>query len=161
LTNYYRERPPHLPRKRKTGTTSQGSNAGESSSKANNTVELLSIILQSQTDRSLKSLSLIFIDNCLKICVAGYRPCVPPANGNLVVTCASSQQMMKTFASCTSLRDGKQSVPVIASLRQRTGAKGAIYGVPLDQLCPTCGPAEGFVWPCLGFRCRKSNGGSW
>jgi len=160
LTNYYRERPPHLPRKRKTGTTSQGSNAGESSSKANNTVELLSIILQSQTDRSLKSLSLIFIDNCLKICVAGYRPCVPPANGNLVVTCASSQQM-KTFASCTSLRDGKQSVPVIASLRQRTGAKGAIYGVPLDQLCPTCGPAEGFVWPCLGFRCRKSNGGSW
>jgi len=29
-TNYYRERPPQLPRKRKTGTTSQSTNAGES-----------------------------------------------------------------------------------------------------------------------------------
>ena len=32
----------------------------------------------------------------------------------------------------------------------------------LDQLCPTrghraaCGPAEGFVRPCLDFRCSKS-----
>jgi len=29
-TNYYRERPPQLPRKRKTGATSQSTNAGES-----------------------------------------------------------------------------------------------------------------------------------
>jgi len=32
-TNYYRERPSQLPRKRKAGTTSQGSNAGEISNK--------------------------------------------------------------------------------------------------------------------------------
>jgi len=31
-TNYYTERPSQVPRKRKTGTASQGSNAGESSS---------------------------------------------------------------------------------------------------------------------------------
>jgi len=64
-TNYYRERPSQLPRKRKTGTTSQGGNAGESSSKFNNTVELLPVKLQSQTDRTQKSFSPIFIDNCL------------------------------------------------------------------------------------------------
>jgi len=26
----------------------------------------------------------------------------------------------------------------------------------LDQLCPTRGPVEGFVWPSLGFGCSKS-----
>jgi len=67
-TNYYRERPPQLPRKRKTGTTTQGGNAGESVRKSNNTIELLPVILQSQSDRTLKSFSPIFIDNCLKKC---------------------------------------------------------------------------------------------
>ena len=26
----------------------------------------------------------------------------------------------------------------------------------LEQLCPTCGPVEGFVRPSLGFLCSKS-----
>ena len=130
LTNYCRECPPQLPRKRKTRTTSQGSSAGESWIKSNNTVELLPIILQSRTDRTLKSFSPIFIESCLK-CVGDCQSCVPLANANLVVTCDSSQQI-KTFVSCTNLSDGKQSVPVIAPLRQPAGAKGFLYVVPLD-----------------------------
>jgi len=27
---------------------------------------------------------------------------------------------------------------------------------PLDQLCPTRGPVEGFVWPSLGVCCSES-----
>ena len=117
-----------------TGTTSQGSNTGESLSKSK--VELLPVILRSQTDCILKSFSLIFIDNCLneEVCrpLRVYQACVPLADGNLVVTCASSSQQIKTLVSCTSLSKGKRSGPVTALLHQLAGAKGLTYGVPLD-----------------------------
>jgi len=51
-------------------------------------------VLQSQTDQTLKSFNPIFFDNCLKY-VGVYQSCVPLANGKLVVTCASSQQIKK------------------------------------------------------------------
>jgi len=49
-STYYSERLPKVQRKRKTAATSSGVDTGESSSKSNNKVELLPVVLQSQTE---------------------------------------------------------------------------------------------------------------
>ena len=130
---YHRDRPTKVQRKRKTGTTSSsGVDQGESSCKSTNTVELLSVVLQSQTERKLKSFNPIYVNNCLKKCIGAYESCVPLQNGNLLVTCTNPQQV-KTLMSCTQLMDGKISTPIQPTLRQPIGPKGVIYNVPLEK----------------------------
>jgi len=98
------------------------------SSKQNNVVELLLVVLQSKTDRVY---SPIFIDNCLKKCIGPYKACAPLSNGNLIVTCSSAQHV-KTLLSCTNLSDGDKTVEVETSSLKPVGAKGDIYNVPLE-----------------------------
>ena len=107
-SNYYRGRPPKVQRERKTGATSSSVDTGESSSKSTNAGEVLPVVLQSQTERQLKSFNPIYIDNCLKKCIGSYESCVPLRNGNLVVTCSNPQQV-KTLMSCSQLTDGEIS----------------------------------------------------
>ena len=118
-SNYYRERPPKVQRKRKTGAASSSDNTGESSCKSHNdnAGEVLPVVLQSQTERQLKSFNPIYIDNCLKKCIGAYESCVPLTNGNLVVTCTNPQQV-KTLMSCSQLTDGKISTSIQTTLRQ-------------------------------------------
>jgi len=132
-SEYYRDRPTKIQRKRKTGTSSSGVDPGESSCKFTNTVELLLVVLQNQTERKLQSFNPIYVDNCLKKCIGAYKSCVPLQNGNLVVTCTDPQQV-KTLMNCTQLTDGKISTPIQTTLRQPVGPKGVIYNVPLDIL---------------------------
>ena len=132
ITNeYYRDRPTKVQRKRKTGTSESGVNPGESSCKSINTVELLPVVLQSQTERKLKSFNAIYVNKCLKKCIGAYKFCVPLQNSNLVVTCTNPQQV-KMLMSCTQLTDGKISTPMQPTLCQPVGPKGVIYNVPLD-----------------------------
>ena len=121
----------NVQRKRKTGGASSSDDNGESSCKSNNAGEVLPVVLHSQTERRLKSLNPIYIDNCLKKCIGSYESCVPLQNGNLVVTCTYPQQV-KTLLSCSQLTDGKISTPIQTTLRQPVGPKGVIYNVPLD-----------------------------
>ena len=72
-SNYYRGRPPKVQRERKTGATSSSVDTGESSSKSTNAGEVLPVVLQSQTERQLKSFNPIYIDNCLKKCISSYE----------------------------------------------------------------------------------------
>ena len=130
-SNYYRERPPTVQRKRKTGAASSSDDTGESSSKSNNAGEVLPVVLQSQTERQLKSFNPIYIHNCLKKCIGSYESCVPLRNGNLVVTCSHPQQV-KTLMGCSQLTDGDISTPIQTTLRQPVAPKGVIYNVPLD-----------------------------
>ena len=129
-TNYYRERPPKVKRKRKTGAASSNDDTGESSCKSHNAGEVLPAVLQSQTERQLKSFNPIYIDNCLQKCIGAYESCVPLQSGNLVVTCTNTQQV-KTL-SCSQLTDDKISTPIQTTLRQPVGPKRVIYNVPLD-----------------------------
>ena len=117
-------------RKRKSQLDSNNSLA-PTSSKQNNAVELLPVVLQAKTDRLLKTYSPIFIDNCLKKCIGPYKACSPLSNDNLIVTCSCAQQV-KTLLSCTTLSDGTKTVEVVASSLKPVGAKGAIYNVPLE-----------------------------
>jgi len=129
----YRDRLTKVQRKRKTGTSSSGVGPGESSCRSTNTVELLRVVLQNQTERKLKSFNPIYVDNCLKQCISAYKSCVPLQNGNLVVTC-TNPQLVKTLMNCTQLTDGKISTPIQTALRQPVGPKWVIYNVPLDIL---------------------------
>ena len=126
---YYRDRPTKVQRKCKTGTSESGVNPGESSCKSTNAVELLPVVLQSQTEHKLKSFNPIYVNKCLKKCIGAYKSCVPLHNGNLVVTCTNLQQV-KTLVSCTQLTDGKISTPIQPTLRQLVGPKGMICMFP-------------------------------
>jgi len=130
-SNYYRERPQKVQRKRKTGAASSSADTGESSCKPNNAGEVLPAVLQSQTERQLKSFNPIYVDNCPIKCIGAYESCVPLQNGNLVVNCTNPQQV-KTLLSCSQLTDSKISTPIQTTLRQPVGPKGVIYNVPLD-----------------------------
>ena len=119
-SNYYRERPQKVQRKRKTGaTSSSGDDAGE----------VLPVVLQSQTERQLKSFNPIYIDNCPKKCIGAYESYVPLQNDNLVVTCTNPQQV-KTMMSCSQLTDGKISTPIQTTLCQPVGPKGVYIMFP-------------------------------
>ena len=122
-SNYYRERPQKVQRKRKTGAASRRDDNGESSCKSHNAVEILPVVLQSRTERQLKSFNPIYIDNCLKKCIGACESCVPFQNGNLVVTCTKPQQV-KTLMNCSQLTDGKISTSIQTTLRQPVGPKG-------------------------------------
>jgi len=146
-SDYYRERPLKVQRKRKTGAASSSDDTGESSCKSNNAGEVLPVVLRSQTERQLKSFNPIYIDICLKKCIGAYESCVPLQIGNLVVTCTNPQQV-KTLMSCSQLTDGKISTHIQTTLREPVGPKGVIYNVPLD---PKAGQILDYLKPQVKF----------
>jgi len=115
-------------RKLKTDSTA---GSGESCSKQNKAVGLLPVVLESKTDRELKTYSPVFIHNCLKKCIGSYKSCSPLTNGNFIVKCCSVQQMT-TLLQCTKLTDGAVSVEIAATSMRPLGARGVIYNLPLD-----------------------------
>jgi len=125
-SDYYRDPPQRVPRKRK--STANNDNACQSSSKQDNVADILPVILESQSDRNLRAYSPLFVDNCLRI--GAYLSCSPLGNGNLMIKCSTAQQM-KTLLSTTSLSNGITAVPVKASHLQipPPSAKGVIYRV--------------------------------
>jgi len=130
------------------------------SSKQSNAVELLPVVLQSKTDRVLKTYSPIFIDNCLKKCMGPYKACAPLSTGNLIVTCSGAQHV-KTLLSCKTLLDGNKTVEVETSSLKPVGAKGVIYNVPLeistDEIVEGLAGQKVTFVKRFRFRCKESS----
>jgi len=133
LFDYYRDARSFRPLRKQKSQLDSNNGLDLTSSKGNNAVELLPVVLQSKTDRVLKRYSPIFIDNYrLKKCIGLYKACAPLSNGNLIVSCSIAQQV-KTLLNCKNLSDSNRTVEVETSSLKPVGAEGVIYNVRLEN----------------------------
>jgi len=109
---------------------------GASDSSANLDIDssaagLQPVIVRSTQDRTVRSFSPIYIDNCLKQSIGDYVSWISLSNGDFMIKGRTAQQIGK-FLSMTSWSDGKKSVSISTTLLPPQGSKGVLYNVPLD-----------------------------
>ena len=160
VSDYYRDAQSFRSLRKRKSQLDSNNSLEPTSSKQNNAVELLPVVLQSKTDKVLKAYSPIFIDNCLKKCIGPYKACAPLSNGNPIVTCSSAQQVT-TLLSCKKLSDGNQTVEVETCSLKPVGAKGVIYNVPLeisaDEIVEDLAAQKATFAKRFRFKCKESS----
>ena len=121
-------------KRKSTKQNSKSSSDEQYSSMKRAAITQLQPVVLAATDENnpLTSISPIKIDRCLSNAIGQYESCKPIRNGNLI-NCKTSNQI-KTLLNLKYLCDSntQNSIAIKSSIVNLPGAKGVIYGVPLE-----------------------------